>query len=197
VQLREEALQAFVVGQELNALDRDFGRAHAAFRRARKIEPAGAHYPGLRYVLLHTLSHLLIRQLAIECGYSAASVAERIYSRLPGDEHGPMAGILLYTAASDSEGTLGGLVALGPPTELGRHLREALRRATLCSSDPLCAEHPPGKDKRTIHGAACHACTFVSETSCERGNKYLDRNLLVPTLGSGVPSFFPAALSEA
>ena len=142
-------------------------------------------------------AEILIRQLAIECGYSAASVAERIYSRQPDEADGPMAGVLLYTAASDSEGTLGGLVALGHPVDLGRHLGEALRRATLCSSDPLCSEHPPGRDKRTIHAAACHACTFVSETSCERGNKYLDRSLLVPTMGSGVPSFFPAALSES
>ena len=197
LQLREDALEEFLAHDELRQLDRRFLEAHTAFRRARRIEPASEHYPGLRYTLLHTLSHLLIRQLAIECGYSAASVAERIYSRLPGDDHGPMAGILLYTAASDSEGTLGGLVALGQPLELGRNLGEALRRATLCSSDPLCAEHPPDKDKRTIHGAACHACTFVSETSCERGNKYLDRTLLVPTMAGGVRSLFPSTLVES
>lgn len=196
VQLREAAVEAYTAGEQLRGPAGEFLEAHTAFRRARRIEPANAHFPGLRYVLLHTLSHLLIRQLAIECGYSAASVAERIYSRQPDEADGPMAGILLYTAASDSEGTLGGLVALGKPIDLDRHLGEALRRATLCSSDPLCAEHPPGKDKRTIHAAACHACTFVSETSCERGNKYLDRSLLVPTMGSAAPSFFPPALSE-
>jgi hypothetical protein len=190
VRLREDTLGRFLASDELAQTDRRFQAAHAAFRRARHIEPATADYPGLRYVVLHTLSHLLIRQLSIECGYSAASGAERIYSREPADEHGPMAGILLYTAASDSEGTLGGLVALGRPNELGRNLAEALRRATLCSSDPLCAEHAPERDKRTIHGAACHACGFVSETSCERGNKYLDRSLLVPTMAGLAHPFF-------
>lgn len=197
VRLREDALEKYVAQAALRHADLQLLAAHTAFRQARKITPPGANYPGLRYALLHTLSHLLIRQLAIECGYSAASVAERIYSRQPDQTDGPMAGILLYTASSDSEGTLGGLVALGQPLDLGRNLHEALRRACLCSSDPLCAEHQPKADKRTIHGAACHACCFVSETSCERGNKYLDRNLLVTTMAGAVPPFFPASITES
>ena len=92
-----------------------------------------------------------------------------------------MAGILLYTAAADSDGTLGGLVDLGKPDFLGRLLDQALERASICSSDPLCSEHDPSKD-RSLHAAACHSCTFVSETSCERGNRYLDRALVIPTL---------------
>ena len=197
LRVRESALQKYCKRNDLEHLDKAFLDAHAAFRRARKIEPAHGHFPGLRYVVLHTLSHLLIRQLAIDCGYSAASIAERIYSRGPDDPAGPMAGILLYTAAADSEGTLGGLVALGQPAELGRHLTEALRRATLCSSDPLCAEHPPIADARTLHAGACHSCLFVSETSCERGNKFLDRNLVTATMAERIPPFFPPERYEA
>ena len=191
LRLRESTVQDYLRRPELESLDKAFREAHTRFRQARKIVPPTGHYPGLRYVLLHTLSHLLIRQLSIECGYSAASVAERIYSRAPDDPNGPMAGILLYTAAADSEGTLGGLVALGKPNELQRNLTEALRRAALCSSDPLCAENPPIANARTLHAGACHACAFVSETSCERGNKFLDRNLLVPTVAERIPPFFP------
>ncbi|MBL8723024.1 MAG: DUF1998 domain-containing protein, partial [Planctomycetes bacterium] len=191
LRLREATLQEYLRQTQLKALREAFLAAHVRFRRSREIEPAHAHFPGLRYVLLHTLSHLLIRQFAIECGYSAASLGERIYSREPDDEDGPMAGILLYTAAADSEGTLGGLVALGTPRALERHLTEALRRAALCSSDPLCAEHPPIADARTLHAGACHACGFASETSCERGNKFLDRNLVVATMAERLPPFFP------
>src|SRR5437868_9698842 len=94
----------------------------------------------MRYVLLHTFAHAAIRELALECGYSAAGIAERIYAR--GGER-PMAGVLLYTAAPDSEGTLGGLVSLGRRDRLGPLIGQALDAARLCSSDPLCAEHDP------------------------------------------------------
>jgi len=144
----------------------------------------------MRYVLLHSLAHALIRQFAVECGYTAASIRERIYSRPPGTDAEPMAGILLYTAAPDSEGTLGGLVALGQPKTLGRHLDQALESMRLCASDPLCAEHHPLKDGLTMHGAACHACLFLPETSCERGNKYLDRSVLVSTVETDNLAFF-------
>ncbi|KAB7578999.1 sulfate ABC transporter substrate-binding protein, partial [Verminephrobacter sp. Larva24] len=95
----------------------------------------------------------------------------------------------IYTAAADSDGTLGGLVDLGKPENLGRLLRQALDRSKICSSDPLCSEHDPGKD-RSLHAAACHACSLVAETSCERSNRYLDRALLVPTLDRGDAAFF-------
>jgi hypothetical protein len=101
-----------------------------------------------------------------------------------------MAGFLLYTAASDSEGTLGGLVELGNPLSLGRHLHQALENLRICASDPLCAEHPPSKDGRGIHAASCHACLFSPETSCERGNRYLDRSVLLPTLSRDDTAFF-------
>lgn len=156
--------------------------AHQRWRRSRGHADINAGWPGERYVLLHSLSHLLINELALECGYSAASIRERIYAREAADGVEAMAGVLLYTSAPDSEGTLGGLVALAAPGEFSRILDNALRGALLCSSDPMCAGHLPDHSELVLHGAACHACLFLPETSCERGNRYLDRNVLVETL---------------
>lgn len=129
-----------------------------------------------RYLLVHTLSHLLLRQVALECGYSSASIRERIYVGTPAQ---PTAGLLLSTAASDSEGTLGGLVALADPKFLGRLLEQAIEDARTCSSDPLCAERLPESPSDVLHAAACHACLFASETSCESGNRWLHRGVFV------------------
>ncbi len=161
--------------------------AHRNWRRRRDLDDLGG-WPGARYVLLHTLSHLLMRQMALDCGYAASSIRERIYARAGAQ---PMAGILLYTAAPDSEGTLGGLVSLGRTERLGELLVAALEQAAVCTSDPTCAEHRPGVlGDDHLHGAACHACLFASETSCERGNRYLDRGVLVATVdGSDMPYF--------
>ncbi len=161
---------------------------HRAFRAARKLSPPEENFPGITYVLLHTFAHILIRELALECGYSAASVRERIYASEYGDTP-EMAGVLVYTAAPDSDGTLGGLAQLGQPDRLGELIAQALARAKICASDPLCAEHVPNRD-RSLHGAACHACSFVAETSCEIGNRYLDRSLLVRTLAGQELAFF-------
>lgn len=125
-----------------------------------------------RYVLLHTLSHLLLRQVALECGYSSSSIRERLYVGTP---EAPTAGILLSTASSDSEGTLGGLVALGEEQYLGMLLSRAAEEGARCSSDPLCADHVPTSPSEARHAAACHACLFASETSCECNNAWLDR----------------------
>lgn len=148
--------------------------------RERPRDPA---FPVPRFVLLHTLSHLLIRQVALECGYSSSSIRERLYVGTHAD---PATGILLSTAASDSEGTLGGLVALGEPHHLKRLLDQALDDATRCSSDPLCAEHVPQDPSDTLHAAACHACLFASETSCETNNRWLDRAVLVDLSGDAL-----------
>lgn len=184
IQFSEDALQAWEALAGVQQVDRMLVAGHQGWRNSRHLDPTEG-YPGIRYAMLHTLSHLLIRELALECGYNAASIRERIYA----DAENRRAGILIYTAAADSDGTLGGLVDLGKPENLGRLLRQALNRAKVCSSDPLCSEHDPGKD-RSLHAAACHACSLVAETSCERGNRYLDRSLLVPTLERGNAAFF-------
>ena len=164
--------------------------AQKQWLRARNLDPNKIPFPGMRYLLIHSFAHALMRQLAIECGYNAASLRERIYSKQPNEENGPQAGVLIYTAAPDSEGTLGGLVSLGEPKTLGYHIAQALIGMRLCASDPLCADHKPNLGAPSLHWAACHACLFSPETSCERGNKYLDRSLLVPTFADKDLAFF-------
>lgn len=134
--------------------------------------------PTPRLIMLHTLSHILIRQLSFECGYSASSLRERIYSASPENGAGPMAGVLIYTAESDSEGSLGGLVRQGEPERLFSTLLSALQQASWCSSDPICRELP-GQGFHGLNRAACHACALVSETSCTCANVFLDRMLVV------------------
>lgn len=141
-------------------------------------------FAGLPYVMLHSLSHLLITALSLDCGYSASSIRERVYAGDSGY------GILLYTGSPGSEGTLGGLVDLGK--NIGRHLERALELGRLCSNDPVCGQHGPADlhEERFLHGAACHGCLLIAETSCERRNELLDRALVVPTVSTPDAAFF-------
>ena len=185
VQLRAEAVRSWLeretVGQRLDAL----WAGHRRWATDRKSDRA---FPGGPYVLLHTLSHLLIQSLAMRCGYPASSIRERIYA----DHEAARYGILLYTASPDAEGTLGGLVQQA--RHLEDHLAQALQMGALCSNDPICAQHAPGRslEERWLHGAACHGCALVAETSCEMRNDHLDRALVVPVLGVPDAAFFQA-----
>ena len=149
---------------------------HGAWNERRKSQRP---FPGGPYVLMHTFSHLLLQSLAMRCGYPATSIRERIYV----DDVAGRYGLLLYTASPDAEGTLGGLVQQARYIE--DHLSHALRMGSLCSNDPVCAQHAPGQsmEERWLHGSACHGCALVAETSCEMRNDYLDRALVVPVLG--------------
>lgn len=158
-----------------------------------KIVNPDTRLPAPRYWLLHTLAHTLIRQMAMSSGYGAASLTERIYGWTAAPQREAAAGLLICTTASDSEGTLGGLVALSDPTRLHGLVVSALRRAARCSSDPVCAMRTPSDPEDFLHGAACHACAFASETSCEKANRFLDRRFLLnlpSTTGESVPGFF-------
>ncbi len=136
-----------------------------------------------RYLAVHTLAHLLINEWSLDGGYPAAALRERLYI---GDD---MAGFLIYTATSDSAGSLGGIVAQGEPARLGSSLESALLRASWCSNDPLCSEAAAsGADSLNL--AACHACVLLPETSCETNNAFLDRVALVGTPDGGVPGLF-------
>jgi hypothetical protein len=141
-------------------------------------------FPGLPHVLLHSLAHLLITTVSLECGYSSSSIRERIYVGEGGH------GILLYTGTPDADGTLGGLVQVARRIE--HHLASALRFARLCSNDPVCAQHRPDnpQEERFLNGAACHGCLLIAEPSCERRNEYLDRALVVPTVDAVGAEFF-------
>ncbi|MER8116200.1 DUF1998 domain-containing protein [Streptomyces sp. NPDC094031] len=140
-----------------------------------------------RMVLLHTLAHVLINEWSLEAGYPAAALRERLYAA---DD---MAGVLVYTATSDSAGSLGGLVAQGEPEVLDRAVRSAVRRAEWCSSDPLCME-TEASGAGGINLAACHACVMLPETSCEHNNILLDRALLVGTPENPEVGFFAEIL---
>ena len=190
IQFNEKKIQEWVARKTVQERETAFFEAHKRWRRARFIEAEEDGFPGMRYVLIHTFAHALMRQLALECGYSAASIRERIFSNPGNDEREAMAGVLIYTSAPDSEGTLGGLVGMGETGTLERHIAQALEDARLCASDPLCAEHPPSQRGQTLHAAACHACLFAPETACERGNKYLDRSTLIKTVEIDNLAFF-------
>lgn len=142
-----------------------------------------AEFPGAAYIMLHSLSHLLISAISLECGYPLSSLRERIYAP---DNKGAMKdnyGILLFTASSGSEGTLGGLVHAA--RDIRRHLFRAIQLGTLCSNDPVCSTRGMhGGITDRISGSACHGCLYISETSCERFNQFLDRTLVVPTIES-------------
>lgn len=168
---------------DLAELRESFMAAHINWRKRRGIQNPADGFPGMRYVLLHSFSHALMRQISLEAGYSAASLKERIYARSATALGGPMMGVLVYTAATDSEGTLGGLIGLGEDERaLHRLIAHSLEMMRLCAGDPICAEREVDGGGRTVHGAACHGCLFAPETSCERGNRYLDRRVLVPTM---------------
>ncbi len=121
----------------------------------------------------------MIGQLRFDCGYGSASLRERIYCD-EGESDEPMNGVLIYTASGDSEGTLGGLVRQGEPDRLNAIIDRAMRRARWCSSDPVCIESE-GQGSDNANLAACHGCMLLPETSCEVGNRLLDRGLLVGT----------------
>jgi hypothetical protein len=145
-----------------------------------------------RFVLLHTLAHLLIRQLCFECGYSSSSLTERIYS----DAESGMAGILIYTASADSEGALGGLVRQGLPDRLFSTFKTALFRGNWCSNDPICRELI-GQGVQGLNKSACHACTLVAETACDHANCLLDRSLLIGDIDDPTFGYFSNLISLA
>ncbi len=125
-------------------------------------------------VAIHTLAHILIDQLSLDAGYPAASLRERLFV----DDKN--AGVLIYTASSDSAGSLGGVAAMAETRHLGGALIEGLQRLAWCSSDPVCIESS-GSGADGLNLAACHACVLAPETSCEMNNSYLDRALLFGT----------------
>jgi hypothetical protein len=147
-------------------------------KTAAPIDP-DTRFPSPRYWAIHTIAHLLIREMAMSSGYGSASLSERIFAWPAADDVPPAAGLLISTTSADSEGTLGGLVELARPEKLRRILLDALRRGSRCSSDPICSHRAPRGKEDFLHGAACHFCLFVSETSCERTNRFLDRRLVL------------------
>jgi len=182
--LREEQLAAW---ESKRAAPRGeairLGFSHWKKQRADRAD-ARDDFARPRYVLLHSLAHLLITAMSLECGYPASAIRERIYAGAAGS------GVLLYTASPGASGSLGGLVQAGRDFE--KFLAMALDLARLCANDPVCAGHSPASphDDRYLEGASCHGCLLISEPSCERMNTYLDRALVVPTVEDDAWAFF-------
>lgn len=177
-----DAIRRWLKREEVKARGKQLIAGFEEWKKRKKIDEAG--FAGLPYIMLQSLSHLLITALSLDCGYSASAIRERIYAGESGY------GILLYTGTAGSEGSLGGLVEMGK--NIGRHLERALELGRLCSNDPVCAQHNPADphEERFLHGAACHGCLLIAETSCERRNELLDRALVVPTVATPGAAFF-------
>lgn len=179
---RKDSIGAWLQRSEVIARGRQL---EAGFRQWQEEHPnSRAKFLGLPYVLLHSLSHLLITAISLECGYPASAIRERVYALEAGY------GILLYTGSCDAEGTLGGLVEAG--RAIAQHLKSALEMAGLCSNDPVCAQHDMASthEGRALHGAACHGCLLIAEPSCEHHNDFLDRALVIPTVANHGAEFF-------
>lgn len=185
IQLRGAHVHAWLERPAVKQRLEDLAAGHARWNEQRKSK---RDFPGGPYILLHTFSHLLLQSLSMRCGYPASSIRERIYADAATNRYG----VLLYTGSPDAEGTLGGLVQQARYIE--DHLAQALRMSALCSNDPICAQHSPSRslELRWLHGAACHGCALIAETSCEMRNDFLDRALVVPVLGLAGAAYFRA-----
>ena len=186
IQFNETVIQEWLRRNSVKELESKFLESYKRSRRNFGLDE-NIGFPGMRYILIHSFSHAFMRQLSLECGYSLASLKERIYCK---EAPEPRAGVLIYTAAADSEGTLGGLVNLASKEYIQKLLLDLQSDMKLCSSDPHCAEHEPDLSGTRLHGASCHSCLFIPETSCEKGNKFLDRKILVETVSKFSEYFF-------
>jgi hypothetical protein len=177
-----ERIRAWRQHDPVQERERELSAGFEEWKRQRQLPDV--RFAGLPYIMLHSLAHLLITAVSLDCGYSASAIRERIYAGAWGY------GILLYTGTAGSEGSLGGLVEVGK--NIGRHVERALELGRLCSNDPVCAQHSPADrhEARFQHGAACHGCLLIAETSCERRNELLDRALVVPTVDAPDAAFF-------
>ena len=191
--LNEERLRQWEAQPEVQQRVQPLVARYLALRQARHLRD---RHIGPRYVLLHTLAHLLINRLTFECGYSSAALRERLY--VSENRSAPMAGVLVYTAAGDAEGTLGGLVRMGKPGRLEPLLARALTGAQWCSADPVCMEmgQSGGQGPDSLNLAACHGCCLVPETACEEFNRLLDRGLVIGPFDRPAIGFFNRATEE-
>jgi hypothetical protein len=139
-----------------------------------------------RFVLLHTLAHLLMREIESEGGYPAASLSEALYCAV---HPKPMMGMLIYVAVPDIAGSLGGLAELAEPRRFLGILTRALEHARWCSLDPVCSEHE-GQGPGLLNRSACHACALVPDSACAHGNTLLDRGVVKGDTDAGLPAFF-------
>lgn len=186
IELDGDAVAAWESRPEVRARASRIDHAFRATREARGLQPRDIRP---RAILLHTTAHLLINELVFTCGYSSAALRERLYTSTQFGRE--MAGVLIYTAAGDSEGTMGGLVRMARPENLSAVFQAALARARWCSTDPVCMElGEAGQGPESCNLAACHGCALLPETSCEEFNRFLDRGLVIGTFDLPDLGFF-------
>jgi hypothetical protein len=192
LRFREDAVAGWI-GASPNAVD-----------RARSLEAISAgiaaqrgytrdYFITPRLLLIHSFAHAFIRQLSLECGYSAASIRERLYVAETTDNQVGMSGVLVYTGSPDSDGSLGGLVRLAREPLLERIVLRTMDSVCWCGSDPVCLETAPAQSGERVGGAACHSCLLLPETSCEKFNRELDRTMLVGGADDAWQGFFVPA----
>jgi hypothetical protein len=193
LELEQEALRAWEARTEVNSRLASLVRHYRDVQERRHLQEREITP---RLVLLHTFAHLIMDQLTFDCGYGTASLRERLY--VSTSTSAPMAGVLVYTAAGDADGTMGGLVRMGKPGRLEQVIRRAIRNARWCSSDPVCMElgSSGGQGPDSCNLAACHNCALVPETSCEQFNRFLDRGLVVGTIDTPTLGFFSSLASS-
>lgn len=172
--------QAEIVKKRIHRMSEAYKQSFFGDSNAEDIRP--------EYVLIHTFAHLIINQLSFECGYGSSSIRERLYCEKHGDKL-QMEGVLIYTASGDSEGSLGGLVRQGEKGRIEDTIISALKNALWCTSDPVCIQSL-GQGTDSCNLAACHNCALLPETCCEKGNRLLDRGVVIGTLQNPEMGFF-------
>lgn len=188
IQFQPQAIEAWLSKPAVIKRDEELRSSYIQWQQAHP-EAQKLPMPGLPYLMLHSLSHMLISAISLECGYPLSALRERIYAPDASGALKDQYGILILTASSDAEGTLGGLVQSA--RDIRKHLIRALRQGMLCSNDPVCSGRGSGGagvDK--VSGSACHGCLYIAETSCERFNQFLDRSLVVSTIDRRGCEFF-------
>jgi uncharacterized protein DUF1998 len=175
-ELKDQQMKAWLQHEDVKRRAADLA---GHYNEARNIRGQRSRSISAKFLLLHTLAHLFINQLSFECGYGSSSLRERIYCDSEFPNHA-MSGFMIYTASGDAEGTMGGLVRQGQPERIEPTLLRALRKAAWCSYDPICMESV-GQGPDSCNLAACHGCAILPETSCEEGNRLLDRVMVVGT----------------
>lgn len=187
-----ESLDEWLNGAAGTEVDQRIERLRDNYYKATEGRPGFAIENELHpvFIMIHTFAHMLMNQLTYECGYSSASLRERLY--FSSNKQNPMAGLLIYTAAGDSEGTMGGLVRMGLPELFEPLLEQAVQKAQWCSADPVCMELGThgGQGPNSCNLAACHNCALVPETACEEFNRFLDRGVVAGTVKNRNLGFF-------
>ncbi len=187
LQLREDLLKPWEARADVIARVRPLLGRYRQLQQNRRLRN---RHLSPRFILIHTFAHLVMNRLTFECGYSSSALRERLYVSDHPDFS--MAGVLIYTAAGDAEGTMGGLVRMGKPGNLEPVIRRALEGALWCSTDPVCMEIGAGggQGPDSCNLAACHNCALVPETACEEFNRFLDRSVVVGEPNTQMPGFF-------